>query len=96
MHPTAKKCVQWAVGLFVVGAAFIVWGPDLFSAIANAAGPNARPVTDLVDVLVTLVRWTLMPVGASLIGAAVVIQVLWPLTAKTSSNPVGVDANKVP
>ena len=79
MHPTARKCVRWATGLFVVGAVLIVFGPHLFAAIAGRV-PNEGAVLGAVDVTVTLVRWTLMPLGASLVGAAVVIQTLAPRT----------------
>ena len=78
MHATAKKCVQWSIALFLVGALLIVFGPQIFKQISDLAGANAAVGLDLVDVTLTLVRSTSMPVGAALIGAAVVIQVLAP------------------
>ncbi|HZL02833.1 MAG TPA: hypothetical protein VFC48_06880 [Cellulomonas sp.] len=78
MHPTAKKCVQWSVALLVLGAALVVFVPRIFVRIFDLAGANAALGVDIVDVTLTLVRWTTIPVGASLIGAAVVIQALAP------------------
>ena len=76
MTPVAKKRILWSIGLFVVGAVLMVYVPDIYVAVSDRAGPNADIGLGLLDVFMTLVRWTLMPVGASLVGAAVVIQTL--------------------
>ncbi len=78
MHPVAVTCVKWAVGLFVVGALAMAFGTEVFFRIADYAGANAEAGVRLMDLLITLVRWTTMPLGASLVGAAVVIQTLAP------------------
>lgn len=76
MHPTAVRCIWWAVVLFVVGAIFVVVGPRAFVAAADAIGPGGGAVLDALDVVLTIVRWTTMPLGAALVGSAVVIQTL--------------------
>ncbi len=78
MHPVAKRCVQWSIGLIVSGALLIVFVPRIFAAIAVQLGETAESAVTLTDVVLTLVRWTSIPVGASLIGAAVVIATLAP------------------
>ena len=76
VHPTAKKCIQWSVGLFVVGAVLMVYLPDLYFAITTVAGANADAGLEVLNVAFMLLRSTMMPVGAALVGAAVVIQAL--------------------
>ncbi|SDB84858.1 hypothetical protein SAMN05216410_0425 [Sanguibacter gelidistatuariae] len=88
MNPAAKKCIRWSIGLFVVGALLLVYLPDIYMAINNRTGPNAELGLGFLTVALTLVQWTLMPVGASLIGAAVVIQVLAGETKHPAEDPV--------
>ena len=76
MNPAAKKCIQWAIGLWVVGVAHGIYMPDLYMAIATRAGANADIGLHGLNFLLTFVNAILIPVGAALIGAAVVIQVL--------------------
>jgi multisubunit Na+/H+ antiporter MnhG subunit len=76
LHPVAKKCVAYGVLLLVVGAVLIIYIPDLYNAIANTAGSNAQAGLDVVNVVLQVIRSGFMPVGAALIGAAVVIQTL--------------------
>lgn len=78
MHPTARRCVQWAIGLFLVGATTEVFAARLISAIGPALGSSLNEVATAVAFTITLARWTTMPVGASLVGAAVVINTLAP------------------
>jgi len=84
VHATAKKCVQWSIALFLVGALLMVFGPRIFVQLSDLAGANAAVGLDLADVTLTLVRLTTMPVGAALIGAAVVIQVLAPSEVRSN------------
>jgi len=76
MHPTAKKCVIWAVCLIVVGALALAWTTDLYMLIADRMGPNAEVGLAVLTTVLQGVRWSLFPTGAALIGAAVVIQAL--------------------
>jgi hypothetical protein len=78
VHSTAKKCVQWAVALFVSGAILLVSGPDLYVGLARVAGANAEAGLGVVNILLALLRSTAFPLGAVLIGAAIVIQTLAP------------------
>ena len=45
----------------------------------------------LVDVIITTVRWVTLPLGASLVGAAVVIQTLAPLLGWVAGSEVDSD-----
>lgn len=76
MNPAAKKCIQWSIGLFVVGTLLLVYLPDIYQAIAGRAGANAEVGLEGLTIALTLVNSTVMPVGAALVGAAVVIQAL--------------------
>ncbi|NYI40817.1 hypothetical protein [Demequina lutea] len=78
MHPVAVKCIRWAVGLFVLGALTSTYGSDVYYRLSEYAGINASAGLTVISVVVTLMQWTLMPLGASLVGAAVVIQTLAP------------------
>ncbi len=78
MHPVAVKCIKWAVGLFLVGVLTSIYGPDMLYRLSTYAGVNASPGLAVMSVVIGLMRWTLMPLGASLVGAAVVIQTLSP------------------
>ena len=78
MHPTAKTCIGWAVGLFVAGTILAVWLPDLYLAIADRAGVDAQIGLDALLTVLDLVQRVAFPLGAALVGAAVVIQTLAP------------------
>ena len=76
MHPTARRCVAWAVGLFVGGSFLSLYGTQMYLALADLAGPGAVFGVSVVEFVMTLIRWTALPTGAALVGAAVVIQAL--------------------
>lgn len=78
MHPVAVKCIKWAVGLFVVGALINLYAAEVLWRLSEYAGVNAAPGLRLLDAVLGIMRFTLMPVGGSLVGAAVVIQTLAP------------------
>jgi hypothetical protein len=80
MNATSRKCIKWAVVLILLGAVLQVVGPQIFVAAAASLGPNASVGLGIVDVFVTIVRWTLIPMGSALVGAAIVIQALAPNT----------------
>lgn len=76
MNHTAKRCVQWAVGLWVLGALALVYGTQAYLGLADLAGANAEAGLDAVNIVLTILRSALFPTGAALIGAAVVVQAL--------------------
>jgi len=76
VHQTAKRCVQWAVGLWVLGAVVVIYGTQAYVALAEAVGSGAEAGLDALNVVLTIARSALFPTGAVLIGAAVVIQTL--------------------
>lgn len=78
MHPVAVKCIKWAVGLFIVGGLTGAYGGNVLVALSDYAGVNANAGIWAFSVVISLMQWTLMPLGGSLVGAAVVIQTLAP------------------
>lgn len=78
MESTAKKCIRWGVVLVVAGGFVLVLLPLLIGRLAETAGPTAAIGVGAVDVVLTLVRWAMIPMGTTLIGAAVVIRALAP------------------
>ncbi len=76
MHPTAKKCLQWAVGLLVLGALIVIYGAQTYAWLVELAGANADVGLDAVNIILTILRSALFPMGAVLIGVAILIQVL--------------------
>jgi hypothetical protein len=78
VHPSAKRCVQWAAAAAVGGAVLLVYGAQIFTALAERAGANAEVGLHLVNLVLTVVNALLFPLAAALVGAAVVIQVVAP------------------
>lgn len=76
MHPVAEKCVGWGVGCAVLGGLLMAFGPAAFAAIAQRAGPGAETGLTLLNVVLLIVQLFLMPLGAGLIAAAVVVNTL--------------------
>lgn len=89
MHSTAKKCVIWAVCLFVLGGLALAWTTDLYLLIANRMGANAQVGVAVLTTVLNGVRWALFPTGAALIGAAVVIQALSPDRTRAAATASG-------
>lgn len=82
MHPVAVKCITWAVGLFVLGGLTSAYGAEALWRLSDYAGANATAGLVVLNVVISIMRWTLMPLAGSLVGAAVVIQTLAPQLAK--------------
>lgn len=78
MQATARRCIQWGVLLIVAGGFVLVLLPQLLGLLAEAAGPTAAIGVGAVDIVLTLVRWPMIPMGTTLIGAAIVIRALAP------------------
>lgn len=78
MESTAKKCIQWGVVLIVVGGFVLLLLPMLIGLLAQTAGPTAAIGVGAIDIVLTLVRWAMIPMGTTLIGAAIVIRALAP------------------
>jgi hypothetical protein len=78
MEATARKCVQWGIVLIIAGGFVLVLLPQLMGVLADSVGPTASIGIGLVDIVLTLVRWALIPMGTTLIGAAVVIRTVAP------------------
>jgi len=78
MHPVAVKCIKWAVGLFIFGGLTAAYGGNFLVWLSEYTGATAIIGFSFMNVVIGILRWTLMPLGASLVGAAVVIQTLAP------------------
>ena len=87
MHPAAKRCITWAIILILIGAITYFGAPYLPLLRSGRAGLDLSDGTSgynvvlnarLQDLALFLGQWCATAVGASLIGAAVVIQVLAP------------------
>ena len=86
MESTAKKCIKWGVALILGGGVVLVLLPLLIGMLAETAGPTAAIGVGAVDIVLTLVRWALIPMGTTLIGAAVVIRALAPSLERSRGN----------
>ena len=69
MHPTARRCVWAAAVLWVAGAALVGFAPTLYDLADGWLG-------EAVNIVVGFFQEALVPTGAVLVGAAVVIQAL--------------------
>lgn len=78
MHPVAVKCIKWAVGLFVFGGLTSAYGSDVLVRLSEYTGATAIIGFSFMNVVIGILRWTLMPLGGALVGAAIVIQTLAP------------------
>ena len=88
MNSTAKKCIYWAIGLWIAGAVLLIYMPDIYLAVADRAGANAEFGLRGLNIALVLVNSTLIPVGAALVGAAVVIQVMTKNAPRTPQDSV--------
>ena len=85
MESTARRCVHWGITLVIAGGFVLVLLPHLIGLLAVSAGPSAAIGVGLVDIVMTLVRWALIPMGTTLIGAAIVIRALAPSLERPSA-----------
>ena len=60
--------------LMVVAPALYLYIPEAYVALAGVAGTTSPVGLDLVDLVLTIVKLGLVPLGAVLIGAGVVIK----------------------
>lgn len=74
MDPTARRCVGWAVACLVIGSLVVAIFPPVLMWLATSAGQPGQVLLTVVEPVVAILRWSLFPLGAALIGAAVVIQ----------------------
>lgn len=87
MHSAARKCIVWAAALIAFGTALTVFVPNWIAALALSAGSeqNAVAIYDSVTFILRLVQDVTIPVGAALIGAAIVINAILP--SRTGDKP---------
>ncbi len=78
MHPTARRCFQWAAACLVVGAVLLAYGANWFASVSTALGANAQVGVGLLNIALTLVSSLMFPLGAALISAGIVIRALLP------------------
>lgn len=88
MNPTARACVWWAVGLFVLGALVRTFSHELYRLVAADVGLAGETGLALLNVALGLVDSAVLPVAAALVGAAVVVQALRPSFLEDSDHGV--------
>ncbi|TQK76382.1 hypothetical protein FB389_1053 [Rarobacter incanus] len=78
INDAVRRCFIWGIALNVLGPIVAVYGPKVFASLAEDRITNQviNPGLDIVDLLITTMRWTLTPLGCSLIAAGIVIRVL--------------------
>ncbi|MCL2424404.1 MAG: hypothetical protein FWD11_11040 [Micrococcales bacterium] len=69
MHPTARRCVWVAAALWVAGAALVGLAPALYDLASGWVG-------GALNIVVGFLQAALVPTGAALVAAAVVVQAL--------------------
>lgn len=84
MNDTAKKLLGYGAAAVIIGTLLSGYGASVFIWLSNLAGSNAEVGLETVSLAITLLRGVLVPVGAALIGAAVVINALAPQSERRS------------
>ncbi|MEH0110337.1 hypothetical protein V6N00_11550 [Tersicoccus sp. MR15.9] len=74
----ARRCLTWGIVLIVAGAVMVYGLPYLMPLMAESAGESAAIGYGAVNVVTSLVSTLLIPMGTTLVGAAIVIRVLDP------------------
>lgn len=72
-EPAAARCVIWAASLAVVGIVVSLATPFLQEAVLGAPSTRSMGALQLVGMISAVLRWTVFPTAAALLGAAVVI-----------------------
>ena len=91
MRSATKKCLGWGIAAFVAGTVFLAVSPDVFY-LVSSSGVYGFDLFNAwgLQFLTSFVSRTLFPLGAALIGAAIVIEVvLRELKPLGSADPEG-------
>lgn len=70
---TISRCVWGAIMCVVVGGIATVAVPQAVGYLSLALEPNEGALLAVIEPLLVILQWSLFPLGASLIGASVVI-----------------------
>ncbi len=89
LNPVSKRCLSWAVVLLVLGPIVSIYGPRILVNASEGLQPGQvfYPSIDLLNFVIALLQWTAAPLGAALVAAAVVIQVLAPKGGAETGSP---------
>ncbi len=87
MHPVAKRCTWWAIGLAGIGSLFIALGAEIVYSFTEFVGSNGEFAIYVFAFVAQVITGFALPLAAALIGAAVVIQTLAPKSTLASSMP---------
>lgn len=60
----------------IAGAVLGRYIPELYLAVVGGLGAGAETGKAVLDILLTLIRWTMLPLGTTLIGVAIVVETL--------------------
>lgn len=72
-EPAVARCVIWAAVLLVVGIVVSLATPFLQEAVLGVQSVRSMGTVQMVGMISSVLRWTLFPTAAALLGAAVVI-----------------------
>jgi len=85
MHPTAKKCLLWAICLIVVGCASYIFGLSIISSLFGMPEtPLDRTLNLTFSTAVAIMQNAFVAIGGALVAGSVVINVLAPKPAEDS------------
>ena len=76
-----RKYLRLGIALIAVGAIVHAVLPAIFVALRGVGEPG-NPFWTLLDPALTIIRWSFMPLGSALIGAAIVIKEVGPSTTR--------------
>lgn len=82
-----RLCLGWGIGLLVLPLCVAIFGSIVYHAIAGSSLNNdvLSGVLGVYTFLVTLVQALTTPLGAVLVGAGIVLQVLAPRAAPSTA-----------
>lgn len=72
--PPAKKSLVAGIVVLLGGAIVVAYGTDAYLWLTDVSGATAETGLHAISLVLNILRLTLMPLGAALVGAAVVIQ----------------------
>jgi len=85
MSEISKKILTYGIAGVIIGTLIGAYGTSFFVWLSELAGSNAEAGLSAVSLVITLLRGVLVPVGAALIGAAVVIHALAPASVRQTA-----------
>jgi hypothetical protein len=76
MLQTAQQCFRYGVVVLIVGALAVTYIPDLVVGLANLAGSNATLGLSFINIVLNIIRLSLLPAGTALLTAGLILRSL--------------------